>query len=413
MDKAQVCTSLDPSTSIEQLMDIPSSSFPTLELSTKHSCVVAHTPKNTLEPAHLEFVESSIYLFLLWKNFIQLVQSTKRFRYTILEEHSTPYIAHVHCQEFAEYIPMTPQLLTSNPCQGRDALYCHDVAHAFRTILNHPQYFKWLEAFDDSMPHEQPSVQQVKIFEKIIKIIRKSFRSAAYLRHQKKEQIEYQHQLAEYSAYISDLFRPTKQRSERRRLLVIRVDLGFQKAILRKYDLEVFLKMLNDLFSQHHRKPLFKHLEGYIRKVEFGLEKGWHAHLLLFFNADYFLNSFSKAQSIGLAWNQLVESSSQGKILGVFNNCHHHKNRYIYRCIGKFDNYDAFELRQRLDNLNKHLLPYLLKRSGRVRFADQPKQKLITRSQLPAIIKQRIAAHAAIAALMDEIPQRSRLSRFA
>ena len=31
----------------------------------------------------------------------------------------------------------------------------------------------------------------------------------------------------------------------------------------------------------------------------------------------------------------------------------------------------------------------------------------------PAIIKQRIAAHAAIAALMDEIPQRSRLSRFA
>jgi len=99
--------------------------------------------------------------------------------------------------------------------------------------------------------------------------------------------------------------------------------------------------------------------------------------------------------------------------LGVFNNCHHHENQYKYPCIGKFDNYDAFEFRQRLDNLNKYLLPYLLKRSGRVRFADQPKQKLITRSQLPAIIKQRIAAHAAIAALMDEIPQRSRLSGFA
>jgi hypothetical protein len=134
---------------------------------------------------------------------------------------------------------------------------------------------------------------------------------------------------------------------------------------------------------------------------------------LLFFNADYFLNSFSKAQSIGLAWNQLVESSGQGKNSGVFHNCHDSKKRYKYPCIGLFDNYDAFELRQRLDNLNKHLLPYLLKRSGRVRFADQPKQKLITRSQLPAIIKQRIAAHAAIAALMDEIPQRSRLSRFA
>jgi hypothetical protein len=413
MDKALVYTLLDSSTSIEQPMDIPSSSLPTLELSTKHSCVIARKPKNALEPAHLEFFENHIYFFLLWKNFIQLIQSKKSFCYTITKEHSTPYVIHARSQALAQYLPMTLQLLTSNPCQGRDALYCHDVAHASQTILNHPQHLKWLEAFDDSMPHEQPSVQQVKIFEKIIKTIRKSFRSAAYLRHQKKEQIEYQHQLAEYSAYISDLFRPTKQRSERRRLLVIRVDLGFKKAILSKYDLEVFLKMLNDFFNQYHRNPLFKHLEGYIRKVEFGLEKGWHSHLLLFFNADHLLSSFIKAQRIGLAWNQLVESSSQGKILGVFNNCHHHKNRYIYRCIGKFDNYDAFELRQRLDNLNKYLLPYLLKRSGRVRFADQPKQKLITRSQLPAIIKQRIAAHAAIAALMDEIPQRSRLSGFA
>jgi hypothetical protein len=86
MDKALVYTPLDSSTSIEQPMDIPSSSFPTLELSTKHSCVVAHTPKNTLEPAHLEFVESSIHFFL-WKRFIQLVQSTFAIH---LEEHSTP-----------------------------------------------------------------------------------------------------------------------------------------------------------------------------------------------------------------------------------------------------------------------------------------------------------------------------------
>lgn len=365
--------------------------FPTLQLLIKHHCAVSKTAATDHNATtHIDILNDVIYSFLLWKHFVLLIQENNQTCYRISKTGKVS----VRSEALAQFLALGQQLLSINPCRGRHAMHCHDVEHAYQAACDCPARHQWWCETDPVRLDDTHSISQIKAFEKVIKAIRKSFRSRSYRRYQSKSDSEYKRQLQDYSDYVTHLFQPTKQRSERRRLLVIRVDLGFRKAILDRYQLDTFLDLLNTFFDQHHRNPLFQHLEGYIRKVEFGLEKGWHAHLLFFFNADHVLHSATKAQNIGLAWNELVETHSQGRLLGVFYNCHYHEKKYKHPCLGKFDNYDAIELNQKLNNLKKYLLPYLLKREGRIHFVHMPKQKLLTRSPLPAIIRQRLAANA-------------------
>lgn len=82
--------------------------------------------------------------------------------------------------------------------------------------------------------------------------------------------------LKSYKDYVKALF------NKYARLLVVRVDLGYYKMVQTSYqqfitDIDTFLKKI----SYH---PVFQNKVGYIWKLEYGLQKGFHVHLLVFFD---------------------------------------------------------------------------------------------------------------------------------
>lgn len=282
------------------------------------------------------------------------------------------------------------------PCSAKDALSCAELEHGYGVYRRLTERRIWVEVCDPELPPEAYSVnenayseyetagrawqvQRVQAFNSIIRKIRASFKTTAYEHSQSKQQYEHKRQLQRYQDYVRDLMVPVKS-TGRRRLLVVRLDLGMQKTTLKKYKLTAFLEHLEALFWHTERQKVFKHLEGYIRKVEFGAEKGWHAHLILFFDHDAVRNCFPKAEKVGKVWQQIVQQRC-AQDCGVYHNCHIHPEKYKFNGIGLLDN-SSEDYPEKLNNLLEHVVPYLLKQDYTVRFTEMPKQKLLTRGQL-------------------------------
>lgn len=152
-------------------------------------------------------------------------------------------------------------------------------------------------------------------------------------------------------AYIDSLF------EHYARLLVVRLDLGYQKGhvitnnedILRKYDqakhdFQHFLKNLK-------RHKLFEHKVGHIWKLEYGPDKGFHYHLYLFFDGSKVKDDVLKAFQVGDYW---VYSIARG--LGVSWNCNLHKDQYPQCGIGMINHNDFEKI-----NYLKQAVSYLVK----------------------------------------------------
>ncbi len=96
------------------------------------------------------------------------------------------------------------------------------------------------------------------------------------------------------------------------RLLVIRVDFSYSLRYKPKItharieqDREAFLR-------QRRSHPLFKSLAAYAWKLEYGLEKGLHLHLLFFFDGAKVREDITLAQQLGQLW--LETTQGQGLV---------------------------------------------------------------------------------------------------
>lgn len=282
------------------------------------------------------------------------------------------------------------------PSRTTNALSCAELEHAYGVYQRLAERRIWRDVCNPELPpkaynvsaalyqryetaRQAWQVQRVRAFNSIIRKIRASFNTVAYEHSQSKQQYEHKRQLQRYQDYVRDLMVPVKS-TGRRRLLVVRLDLGMQKATLKKYDLTAFLEHLEALFWHTERQEVFKHLEGYIRKVEFGAEKGWHAHLILLFDYDVVQSGYTKAERVGQYWQQVVQQRC-AQDCGVYFNCHLNQKLYKFNGIGKLDN-GAEDYPDKLHNLLEHVVPYLLKNDYAVRFTEMPKQKLLNRGQL-------------------------------
>lgn len=147
------------------------------------------------------------------------------------------------------------------------------------------------------------------------------------------------------------------------RLLVLRIDLGYRKqasVVLQAGDkpnsmidqakrspMPTQIEAKQDrehLFENARSNKLFGNMVGYIWKLEHGPEKGFHYHVVLFFDGSKVREDVSLARRIGTYWVDII---TKGR--GLYYNCNAFKFKYKSCGIGMI-NHSDLEFRERLQN---------------------------------------------------------------
>lgn len=149
------------------------------------------------------------------------------------------------------------------------------------------------------------------------------------------------------------------------KLLAVRTDLYFQKHhpdfILINSDTAI--QCLKNFLNNRRSNCIFKHLVGYVIRLEYGNDRGWHFHCLFLLNGNLAQNGYYYGREFGEYWVKTVSrfySDHQNLdgyqvSLGDYHNCNH--GDYLYDGIGVIAYYDEMKIR----NLFWHVIPYLAK----------------------------------------------------
>lgn len=148
------------------------------------------------------------------------------------------------------------------------------------------------------------------------------------------------------------------------KVLAIRIDLGYargtssciinntnnsEKKSIFNIDkflshLSIFLAVTNKFYSSSRL--------AYILKIEYGIDKGYHAHILILLNGHKHQQDISIAQKLGKSWSKDITEG-----LGVYWNCNANRIRYSKDAIGMIYRKDE----QKREYLEKYVLTYLVK----------------------------------------------------
>ncbi|MBZ9557332.1 inovirus-type Gp2 protein [Halomonas coralii] len=135
-------------------------------------------------------------------------------------------------------------------------------------------------------------------------------------------------------------------------LQVIRVDVGYRKDIATSVPYALANDHRAKLCKAFHYHPIFENMIGYSWKLEWGQSRGFHYHLLFFFDASKVQKDVIRAQWVGELWSQKITNGS-----GTYYNCNiDAEKNYFYNALGKMSYYDA-DKRAGL----KYLIHYLTK----------------------------------------------------
>lgn len=160
------------------------------------------------------------------------------------------------------------------------------------------------------------------------------------------------------------------------RLVVVRVDLGYKTGC--SPDFKAAICDLKRFISNQRHNRLFFALKGHVVKVEFGIDHGFHFHLLLFFDGSKRSNNSDVhlAQKIGEYWQDVI-TSSRGRYWN--SNAEKKKFAFIGRLgIGTIHATD-FNARENL----LYIVKYLCKKEQFCKPIASPKSKLLRRGLMP------------------------------
>ncbi|AFL72651.1 Protein of unknown function (DUF3296) [Thiocystis violascens DSM 198] len=190
-----------------------------------------------------------------------------------------------------------------------------------------------------------------EIFNALVNSIRteaRRFRIKQKIYRRRKESIE---RFTEYCDYCNKLF------EKYGRLSVLRLDLFYKKEFSNSVNIQDVGKDLNRLFSNRRSNKLFANMCGYITKLEYGVEKGIHVHVIYFFDGSKRKNEshIYHAKQIGEYWKETI---TKGR--GEYWNCNKQASEFEkngIRGIGPI-NHDQTLLRE---NLLNRVIGYLTK----------------------------------------------------
>jgi hypothetical protein len=173
--------------------------------------------------------------------------------------------------------------------------------------------------------------------------------------------------------YVDALF------AKQARQVVIRVDVGYGEDT--HITLEQFESDLERLYDHTRTKPIFAHLNGFICKIEYGVSKKLHAHLLLFFDSSKRdgYGAWNIAQSICDHWCNHVASAE-----ATFRNVHNDAKKY--KELGRLGIGIVHVSDTAMMNILKnYVVGYLCARKQYIKPKNRPNMKLLRRGNMPEI----------------------------
>ena len=155
----------------------------------------------------------------------------------------------------------------------------------------------------------------------------------------------------EYCRYVNALFADCSN------LIVLRVDFSYQKEFFSEIDLQTTLKDMERFLNSKRSNALFNDRVGYIVKLEYAVEKGFHWHVILFFDGAERrkLSHIHFAQQMGEYW---AERTTKGR--GDYWNCNANIKDFMMKGICGIGSIHANDHKSRL-NLCYRVVGYLCK----------------------------------------------------
>ncbi|SFP21357.1 YagK/YfjJ domain-containing protein [Pseudomonas borbori] len=160
-------------------------------------------------------------------------------------------------------------------------------------------------------------------------------------------------------AYIDALF------ERHSRLVVIRLDMSYESGLFNREEglQEPLLKVKDDWARMQrdlHKGVPIKGLLGFACKLEYGHNKGFHFHLLVFYDGANYRQDVVLAKLLGEHWKNVITKGE-----GRYFNCNNQQWKYRHRGIGVVGHLDA----DLIQNLKNGVAGYLSKVDYWVRFS--------------------------------------------
>jgi Inovirus Gp2 len=226
-------------------------------------------------------------------------------------------------------------------------------------------------------------VSAAEIFNNLVQAIRNEWKVNKLQAKVNTRKLEVANQKVEYCNYADLLF------SYWARLLLVRIDLFYEKHYGDSIDVFDMTNDLDRMLNNNARhNSLFAFMRGFIVKLEYGVEKGIHAHVLLFLDGSK-RNNFSLiylAEAIGEYWKNII-TKGRGAYWNINANADHY-NKLGRLGIGVI-NYNDDKLRS---NLREFVVSYLCKEDQYFRPKWGQKVRLLRKGDSPQIAVTRPGA---------------------
>lgn len=289
----------------------------------------------------------------------------------ILEKHFPNHLYHPWVSLYLEHKDALAQRLTrlmsGNPFNTDAAKQTLSSSHK---QVTRPPLFVFLS----SEIHHHIGASAYRICDALndfVRDIRRSGSSAAFKKRVRNHHDAVDKNMRGLTKYIDSLFQ------HHSRLLVIRVDLGYGKDMQPEpsrtahMTSEEVRKHRDRLLKNIPNNTLFAGLVGYVWKLEYGLEKGYHYHWLFFFDGRTRCRDVWLGQKIGEYWQKIVGETA------VYWNCNANKSGYRRLGVGMINRGD--------DELRKNLIEaaeYLTKPDLHLRLVDTTAGRTFGRGEI-------------------------------
>lgn len=233
--------------------------------------------------------------------------------------------------------------------------------------LQHPSF--WCNL--DKSPLDYTTEQCAATFNNFVETLRRLGREKNTARRRIERLRDAKERYRDYCRYFDTLI------SRYRRLVMVRVELGYQKAEFQR-SMSMLTQDFDDFFrSKRSQQEIYEGLVGYVVKFEYGVDRGPHIHLLLIFDG-------SKRQSVAKFFSQNIgehwEKRTEGR--GNYRNGHLLDEEYERRGTLGIGLIHADDQKKR-ENFCNYVLAYLCKADSFARPRGMAGLKVIRRGELP------------------------------